>query len=53
MIIAESFMAIMGLVAARMGFTIVTGGMTKRYSAEITYRPLVNPKVEVDYGLAP
>ena len=42
----------MGLVAARMGFMIVTGSMTKQYSSEIAYRPLVEPRVEVDYGLA-
>ena len=48
----ESFVALLGLVAARMGFTIVTGDMTKLYANELAYRPLIDPIVEVDYGLA-
>lgn len=49
---AESYMALLGLVAAGLGFTIVTGSAEQFFADDIAYRPLVNPYVTVDYGLA-
>ena len=48
----ESFLGLLGLVAAGLGFTIVTGCMASLLPAQIAYLPLVDPEVPVDYGLA-
>lgn len=49
---AESYTALLGLVAAGLGFTIVTGCARRFFPDEVAYRPLVNPLVNIDYGLA-
>ena len=49
---AESYIALLGLVAAGLGFTIVTGSAEQFFADDIAYRPLANPRVTVDYGLA-
>lgn len=49
---AESYMALLGLVAAGLGFTIVTECMADFFADQIVYRPLVDPEVHVEYGLA-
>lgn len=49
---AESFFALLGLVAAGLGFTIVTSCMNTFFEDKIAYRPLVDPEVSMDYGLA-
>lgn len=49
---AESYMALLGLVAAGFGFTIVTSSMEGFFSGRVVYRPLANPEIVVDYGLA-
>lgn len=49
---AESYMALLGLVAAGLGCTVVTASMSGFFSDRIAYRPLVEPSVRVEYGLA-
>lgn len=49
---AESYIALLGLVAAGLGFTIVTSSAEQFFADDIAYRPLANPRVTVDYGLA-
>lgn len=49
---AESFMPLLGLVASGLGFTIVTSHMIGFFNDKIVYRPLVEPEVFLDYGLA-
>ena len=49
---AESFTTLLGLVAAGLGFTIVTGCARQFFANEVDYRPLTNPAITVDYGLA-
>lgn len=48
---AESYLALLGLVAAGLGYTIVTGSMSGFFSDRIAYRALVRPEVAVEYGL--
>lgn len=38
--------------AAYMGFTLITGDMTKAYANDVAYWPLTNPSIEVTIGLA-
>ncbi len=49
---ADTYTALLGLVSAGLGFTIVTGSMSKLFTKEVRYIPLVEPQVDVDYGLA-
>ena len=49
---ADTYVALLGLVSAGLGFTIVTESMKKLFPAEIAYVPLSSPAVKVDYGLA-
>lgn len=49
---ADTYTALLGLVSAGLGFTIVTGAMSKLFAKEVRYVPLVDPQVDVDYGLA-
>lgn len=49
---AESYMALLGLVAAGLGFTVVTSCMSMFFKDKIAYLPLVDPEVSIDYGLA-
>ncbi len=48
---AESYMALLGLVAAGMGVTIVTQSMSNYFADRVAYLPLVRPVVPVDSGL--
>lgn len=49
---AETYLALLGLVSAGLGFTIVTGAMAGLFSDKVAYRLMVDPAVRVDYGLA-
>lgn len=49
---ADSYVALLGLVSAGMGFTFVTGSMRKLFAGEVAYVPFIDPAVYVDYGLA-
>ena len=49
---AETYIALLGFVAAGLGFTIVTGSMESLFHDRVVYRPLANPKIKVDCGLA-
>lgn len=49
---ADSYVALLGLVAAGMGFTFVTASMKKLFVGDVAYVPLAEPEVHVDYGLA-
>lgn len=49
---ADTFTALLGLVSARLGFTIVTSSARKLFVYDVAYVPLVDPAVSVDYGLA-
>jgi len=49
---ADSYIALLGLVASNLGFTIVTSSMARLFAEEVRYIPLVEPSVNVDYGLA-
>lgn len=49
---ADTYTALLGLVSAKLGFTIVTSAMAKLFPDKVSYIPLVNPEVGVDYGLA-
>lgn len=48
----ESFLGLLGLVAAGIGFTIVTEAIAKVMPGGVAFVPMVNPEVLVDYGLA-
>ncbi len=50
--VAETYAALLGLVAAGLGFTIVTGSIGRLFLDNVSYVPFVNPSVTVDYGLA-
>lgn len=49
---AETCTAILALVSAGLGFTIVTESMSKLFSEDVRFVPLADPRVGVDYGLA-
>lgn len=49
---ADTFTALLGLVSAGLGFTIVTASACKLFADEVAYVPLSDPAVGVDYGLA-
>ena len=48
---AETYTALLGLVSAELGFTIVTTSMARLFPDEVSYVPLSDPEVSVDYGL--
>lgn len=49
---AGTYAALLGLVAAGLGFTIVTGAIGKLFTDDVSYIPIENPAVTVDYGIA-
>lgn len=49
---ADTFTALLGLVSAGLGFTIVTSSARKLFVDDVAYVALENPAVGVDYGLA-
>lgn len=49
---ADTFTALLALVSANLGFTIVTESMSKLFTEEVAYVRLVEPEVGVDYGIA-
>lgn len=43
--------AIVGLVAAGVGISLLSGALTHLYPLQVVYRRLTDPQIDVEYGL--